>query len=81
MFFDHCGSISVSHVPCYGEVFLEKAQGTEFEFRVAKFYGESNRTACQAGAGETFKLRPDGKLVYKTTYEPAAQGILERSGD
>jgi len=77
---EQCGLISVSHVPCYGEVFLEKAQDTEFEFRVANFYGQSNRVACQPGAGETFKLRPDGKLVYKTTYEPAAQGILERIG-
>ncbi len=68
-------------MPCYGEVFLEKAQDTEFEFRVTNFYGQSNRGACQPGAGEHFNLRPDGKLIYTTTYEPAAQGILERIGD
>ena len=78
---EQCGSISVSHVPCYGEVFLEKAQDNEFEFRVANFYGQSNRAVCQPGAGEHFKLRPDGKLAYATTYEPATQGILERIGD
>lgn len=78
---EQCGSMSVSHVPCYGEVFLEKAQDTQFEFRVANFYGQSIRAACQPGAGEHFKLGPDGKLVYTTTYEPASQGILERIGD
>lgn len=76
-----CGSISVSHVPCYGFVYLEKAQDNDFEFRVTHFYGESNPSVCQPGAGEHFKLRPDGKLVYTTTYEPVAQGILERIGD
>lgn len=76
-----CGSISVSHVPCYGKVFLEKAQDNEFEFRVDNFYGQSNRATCQPGAGELFKLQSDGKLVYTTTYEPAAQGILERIGN
>jgi hypothetical protein len=73
-----CGSISVSHVPCYGEVFLENADDDEFEFRVDNFYGRSNRTVCQPGAGEHFKARADGKLDYWTSYEPRAQGTLER---
>ena len=73
-----CGSISVSHVPCYGEVFLENAHDDEFEFRVDNFYGQSNRTVCQPGAGEHFKARADGKLDYWTSYEPRAQGTLER---
>ena len=76
-----CGSISVSHVPCYGEVFLVKAEDNDFEFRVDNFDGKSNPTICQPGAGEHFTLRPDGKVAYKTTYEPVAQGILEKIGD
>ena len=75
---ERCGSISVSHVPCEGEIFLEKAEDDGFEFRVTNFYGHSNRDVCQSGAGEHFKLRPDGKLAYTTTYEPEAQGILGR---
>jgi hypothetical protein len=76
-----CGSISVSHVPCYGEVFLVKAEDNDFEFRVDNFDGKSNRTICQPGAGEHFRLRPDGKVTYTTTYEPVAQGTLERIRD
>jgi hypothetical protein len=75
---ERCGSISVSHVPCEGEIFLEKTEDDGFEFRVTNFYGRSNRDVCQPGAGEHFKLRPDGKLAYTTTYEPEAQGILAR---
>jgi hypothetical protein len=78
---ERCGLISVSHVPCYGEVFLEKAEGKDFEFRVANFYGQSNRAVCQPGAGEHFHLRPDGRLDYTTTYEPQSDGILQRTGD
>ena len=75
---ERCGSISVSHVPCEGEVFLEKVEGDDFEFHISNFYGRSNRDVCQPGAGEHFRLRPDGKLAYSTTYEPEAQGILTR---
>src|SRR5678815_400188 len=78
---ERCGSISVSHVPCEGEVFLEKVEGDDFEFHVSNFFGRSNRDVCQPGAGEHFRLRPDGKLAYSTTYEPAAQGILTRIED
>jgi hypothetical protein len=78
---ERCGSITVSHVPCEGEIFLEKIQDDVFEFHVDNFYGRSNRTVCQPGAGELFRLRPDGKLSYATSYEPATQGILDRVGD
>ena len=75
---ERCGSISVSHVPCEGEVFLEDIKDGHFEFRVDNFYGKSNPAACQPGAGEIFKLRSDGKLAYTATYEPGTQGTLER---
>lgn len=78
---ERCGLISVSHVPCYGEVFLEKADSPDFEFRVANFYGQSNREICQPGAGEHFHLRTDGRLDYTTTYEPRAEGRLSRLSD
>ena len=78
---ERCGSISVSHVPCEGEVFLEKVEGDDFEFHVSNFFGRSNRDVCQPGSGEHFRLRPDGKLAYSTTYEPEAQGLLTRVED
>ncbi|HKR60199.1 MAG TPA: hypothetical protein VJS64_10740 [Pyrinomonadaceae bacterium] len=78
---ERCGSISVSHVPCEGEIFLEKMQDDVFEFHVDNFFGKSNRAVCQPGAGELFKLRPDGKLSYTTSYERATRGILDRVGD
>ena len=76
-----CGVISVSHVPCEGEVFLENVQGNSFEFHVDNFFGRSDRTVCQAGAGELFRLQADGKLLYSTSYEPKAQGTLTRVDD
>ena len=78
---ERCGSMSVSNTPCYGEIFLERAHDPSFEFRVDNFYGQSNREKCQAGPGEEFQLRPDGKLDYRTIYEPKAEGVLERTGD
>jgi len=77
---ERCGSISVSHVPCYGEVFLERARDENFEFRTANFYGESDHDKCVAGPGELFHLRPDGKLDYSTNYGNDAKGVLERLG-
>ena len=78
---ERCGTITVSHVPCEGEIFLEKIQGEVFEFNVSNFFGRSNRAVCQPGAGELFRLRSDGKLSYTTTYEPGTQGVLERTGE
>ena len=78
---ERCGIITVSHVPCEGEIFLEKLQNDVYEFHVDNFFGRSNRASCQPGAGELFKLRPDGKLSYTTSYEPGTQGILDRVGD
>jgi hypothetical protein len=73
-----CGSIGVSHVPCYGQIFLENTGNGEVEFRVANFSKKSNLSVCQPGAGELFRPRPDGQLAYRTTYDPIAQGILKR---
>lgn len=73
-----CGSIGVSHVPCYGQITLENIDNDEVEFRVTNFYNGSNLAVCQPGAGERFRSRPDGQLTYRTTYEPIAQGILKR---
>jgi len=76
-----CGSMSVSHTPCYGEIFLERIHDPTFEFRVDNFYGESDREKCQAGPGEEFQLRPDGKLDYRATYEPTATAVMEQTKD
>jgi hypothetical protein len=73
-----CGSIGVSHVPCYGQIFLENTGNSEVEFRVANFNKKSNLSVCQPGAGEWFRPRPDGQLAYRTTYDPIAQGILKK---
>jgi hypothetical protein len=78
---EKCSLISVSHVPCYGEIFLDRVEVDEFEFRVDNFYGQSNRALCQPGGGEQFKLRPDNKLLYTTSYEPKAEGLLERKAN
>jgi actin-like ATPase involved in cell morphogenesis len=74
-----CGSIGVSHVPCYGQIFLQSVSNDEVEFRVDNFDNRSNRSVCQPGAGEHFRLRSDGKLAYRTTYEPIVEGTLARA--
>ncbi|MBS1695962.1 MAG: hypothetical protein JST91_27515 [Actinobacteria bacterium] len=73
-----CGAIGISTVPCYGQVFLDADEGGELAFRVANFDDRSDRT-CQEGGGELFRLRPDGKLAYRTTYEPTVTGVLEKT--
>ena len=76
-----CGSISVSNVPCYGEIFLVKIKNEDYEFRVDNFYGRSDPNHCQPGAGEHFRLQPDGKLAYSTSYSPGIHGLLEKTGE
>lgn len=73
-----CGSIGVSQVPCYDRVFLADAAAGDFEFRVDDFDDKSDPVKCQPGGGEHFRLQSDGRLGYRTTYQPLAQGILER---
>jgi hypothetical protein len=65
-------------VPCYGQISLVGVEDDEVEFRVANFTAESNQQICQPGAGEHFRLRPDGRLAYRTTYEPITNGTLNR---
>jgi hypothetical protein len=73
-----CGSISVSHVPCYGRITLERQDNDDVEFHVADFDERSDSRVCQEGAGEHFRLQRDGTLAYWTTYEPIARGVLGR---
>ena len=74
---EKCGTISVSHVPCYGEITLKEVNSGDYEFSVSDFDSRSNAKVCTPGAGEHFKLLADGKLSYSTTYSDAI-GILER---
>jgi hypothetical protein len=74
---EKCGYISVPHVPCYGEISLKEVSSDDYEFDVSNFDNRSNLKICQPGAGERFRLLPDGKLAYKATYSNA-QGILEK---
>jgi len=74
---EKCGTISVSHVPCYGEIFLKEANAGEYEFSVDNFDKRSNSKNCQSGAGERFKLLADGKLSYVAAYS-GAKGTLEK---
>jgi hypothetical protein len=73
-----CGSISAPDVPCYGQVFMEKVDNGDVEFRVDNFDNRSSRQLCQPGAGEHFRLQPNGTLAYHTTYDPVAEGTLTR---
>jgi hypothetical protein len=73
-----CGTIGVPQVPCYGQIFLNGVDNGEVDFNVANFDARSDHERCREGAGETFKLLPDGHLAYQTTYQPTAQGVLQK---
>ena len=48
---EKCGVISVSHVPCHGELFLHGIENNNYEFRVDNFTNNSS-AICTPGAGE-----------------------------
>ncbi len=73
-----CGTISVSNVPCYGEIFLKQVNNGVYEFHVDNFDSRSDLKNCQAGAGEYFRLLEDGKLSYRTGYSDAT-ATLEKT--
>ena len=73
----YCGSISVSNVPCHGEVFLEQVLENGYEFRVDHFSKDS-ASKCYPGAGDVFTPQPDQTLLYTATYSPYAKGILRK---
>ena len=72
-----CGTISVSHVPCKGAIYLNNLSAGDYEFRVDNFDSSSAKT-CEPGAGEHFQPGPDGTLIYSTSYPPRAHAILNR---
>jgi hypothetical protein len=73
-----CGTIRVPHVPCNGELTLVELRPDGAEFSVGHFDDASDRNACQPGAGEVLRARPDGSLAYTATYS-GAHGVLERA--
>ena len=73
---EKCGAISVLPVPCYGEISLKAVQSDDYEFDVSNFDRRSSPT-CTPGAGEHFKLLPNGNLSYRADWD--AQGILGKA--
>ena len=74
---EKCGVMTMSHLPCYGEILLDKVRDPVYDFDLENLYGQSG-PECARGPGEVFQLRPDGKLDYHANYEPGADGVLER---
>jgi hypothetical protein len=72
-----CGKISVSHVPCYGDITLKEMKSGDYEFHVDNFDSRSDLEACKVGDGEHFRLLADGKLFYTTSYSDA-KGALDK---
>jgi hypothetical protein len=74
-----CGTIGVSHVPCYGEISLVRVVDRDVEFNVDNFDERSDPKVCTPGDGEHFQLTSEGRLAYRTTYHPLARGTLDRT--
>lgn len=71
---DRCGTIAIAEVPCYGEISLYGVADGTFEFNVDHFDRRSS-ASCSPGAGEHFRLLPDGRLAYQADW--GGEGILE----
>lgn len=63
-----CGSIAVSDMPCYGDVYLENVNNGDVEFNVQNFKAGSS-PKCVPGAGDHFRLKSDGSLEYHASYD------------
>lgn len=74
-----CGYISVPEIPCNGEISFVNMNNDYYEFDVSNFDTKSDQKTCKPGAGELFRLLPDGRLAYKATYSNA-EGVLEKVG-
>jgi hypothetical protein len=77
---ERCGTISVSNVPCFGDLFFHDLSGGRYEFSVENFSAASGK-GCTPGAGEYLTPQGDGTLLYTTGYDPAIRGILYKAGD
>jgi len=75
-----CGHISVPEIPCNGEITLVNINNDYYEFDVSNFDAASDPKICKPGAGELFRLLPDGRLAYKATYFNT-EGVLEKQGN
>ncbi len=71
-----CGTISVPHVPCKGDISVAEVRADGVEFHVDRFEPGS-APACQPGAGEVFRETPEGALAYTATYS-GGKGVLTR---
>lgn len=77
---ERCGTISVSNVPCFGDLFFHDFSVGRYEFSVQNFSAGSGQD-CAPGAGEFLMPQGDGTLLYTTGYDPAIRGILYKAGD
>lgn len=73
-----CGTISVSSLPCEGDLSLYAVTARRYEFSVDNFSDASAR-GCTSGAGEFLTPQEDGTLLYTTGYDRSIQGVLHRS--
>jgi hypothetical protein len=73
-----CGTISVSSLPCEGDLSLHTVTARRYEFSVDNFSDASAR-GCTPGAGEFLTPQDDGTLLYTTGYDRSIQGVLHRS--
>jgi hypothetical protein len=74
---ERCGSISVSDVPCTGDLSLYAVSDGTYEFSVDDFTPDSG-PACTPGAGEYLTPADDGTLSYTTGYDTSIQATLYR---
>jgi hypothetical protein len=70
-----CGSISVSSVPCFGDLSFKGVAAERYEFSVDHFSAASGK-ACTPGAGEYLTAHGDDGLLYTTGYDRSIRGIL-----
>lgn len=73
-----CGSISVSDLPCKGDVYLDEVNEGTFEFSVDNFSPGSS-ASCRAIAGNYFTPQRNDTLRYRTGYDGGIAATLSRA--
>lgn len=75
---ERCGSISVSDLPCKGDVYLDEVNEGTYELSVDN-YSAGSSASCRAGSGDYFTPQRNGTLRYRTGYDGSLTGTLSRA--
>ncbi len=75
---ERCGSISMSDLPCKGDVYLDELNEGTYELSVDNV-SEGSSASCRTGPGDYFTPQRNGTLRYRSGYDGSLTGTLSRA--